>query len=92
MYIAYVCCIDFYLPFGHLVKQPEEASKEVEKEARKGKQSSGKQIEKYRKMLKSIQEKDKKKEEDKGMEMEITWVPGRAKIYVFPCVRSTFSL
>ncbi|CDQ89701.1 unnamed protein product [Oncorhynchus mykiss] len=58
------------------VKQPEEASKEVEKEARKGKQSSGKQIEKYRKMLKSIQEKDKKKEEDKGMEMEITWVPG----------------
>uniref|UniRef100_A0A8C7ME35 Uncharacterized protein n=1 Tax=Oncorhynchus kisutch TaxID=8019 RepID=A0A8C7ME35_ONCKI len=33
-------------------------------------------IEKYREMLKSIQEKDKKKEEDKGMEMEITWVPG----------------
>uniref|UniRef100_A0A8C8LVH3 ESF1 RRM domain-containing protein n=1 Tax=Oncorhynchus tshawytscha TaxID=74940 RepID=A0A8C8LVH3_ONCTS len=57
------------------VKQPEEASKEVEKEARKGKQSSGKQIEKYREMPKSIQEKDKKKE-DKGMEMEITWVPG----------------
>ncbi|XP_045078095.1 ESF1 homolog [Coregonus clupeaformis] len=52
------------------VKQPGE-----EKKARKGKQSSGKQIEKYREMLKSIQEKDKKKE-DKGMEMEITWVPG----------------
>ncbi|KAK6300288.1 hypothetical protein J4Q44_G00283860 [Coregonus suidteri] len=57
------------------VKQPEEASKEVEKKARKGKQSSDKQIEKYREMLKSIQEKDKKKD-DKGMEMEITWVPG----------------
>uniref|UniRef100_A0A8C7RAM6 ESF1, nucleolar pre-rRNA processing protein, homolog (S. cerevisiae) n=1 Tax=Oncorhynchus mykiss TaxID=8022 RepID=A0A8C7RAM6_ONCMY len=57
------------------VKQPEEASKEVEKKVRKGKQSSGKQIEKYREMLKSIQEKDQKKE-DKGMEMEITWVPG----------------
>ncbi|XP_035634835.2 ESF1 homolog [Oncorhynchus keta] len=56
------------------VKQPEEASKEVEK-VRKGKQSSVKQIEKYREMLKSIQEKDQKKE-DKGMEMEITWVPG----------------
>uniref|UniRef100_A0A8C7JYL2 ESF1, nucleolar pre-rRNA processing protein, homolog (S. cerevisiae) n=2 Tax=Oncorhynchus kisutch TaxID=8019 RepID=A0A8C7JYL2_ONCKI len=57
------------------VKQPEEASKEVEKKVRKGKQSSGKQIEKYREILKSIQEKDQKKE-DKGMEMEITWVPG----------------
>uniref|UniRef100_A0A674DZV7 ESF1, nucleolar pre-rRNA processing protein, homolog (S. cerevisiae) n=1 Tax=Salmo trutta TaxID=8032 RepID=A0A674DZV7_SALTR len=53
-----------------------EEDKEVEKKARKGKQSSGKQIEKYREMLKSIQEKDKKEEEDKGMEMEITWVPG----------------
>lgn len=48
----------------------------MEKKVKKGKQSSGKQIEKYRELLKSIQEKDKK-EEDKGMEMEITWVPGR---------------
>lgn len=45
MCIANVCCIDVYFSFGHLVKQPEEASKEVEKKARKGKQSSGKQIE-----------------------------------------------
>lgn len=31
---------------------------------------------KYRELLRGIQEKEKKVQEDKGMEMEITWVPG----------------
>lgn len=36
------------------------------------------QIAKYRELLQSIQEKDRK-EKDKDMEMEITWVPGTSQ-------------
>ncbi|XP_067297028.1 ESF1 homolog [Pseudorasbora parva] len=45
----------------------------VEKKGSKGKKSA-EQIAKYRDLLKSIQDKDKGK--DDGMDMEITWVPG----------------
>ncbi|MEQ2189042.1 hypothetical protein GOODEAATRI_021179, partial [Goodea atripinnis] len=37
---------------------------------------SEEQINKYRELLRSIQVKEKKLQEDKDMEMEITWVPG----------------
>ncbi|MBN3274822.1 ESF1 protein, partial [Polyodon spathula] len=55
----------------------------IESEQKQGKASRPKkahkddeeQIAKYRELLKSIQEKDKK-HEDKDMEMEIKWVPG----------------
>ncbi|MEQ2310875.1 pre-rRNA-processing protein esf1 [Ameca splendens] len=40
------------------------------------KKRSEEQINKYRELLKSIQVKEKKLQEDKDMEMEITWVPG----------------
>lgn len=33
---------------------------------------------KYRELLRGIQEKEKKLQEDKDMEMEITWVPGKS--------------
>ncbi|XP_026059504.1 ESF1 homolog [Carassius auratus] len=44
-----------------------------ETKSRKEKKSS-EQIAKYRELLKSIQDKDKEK--DDGMDMEVTWVPG----------------
>lgn len=44
-----------------------------EKKSSKGKKST-EQIAKYRDLLKSIQDKDKEK--DNNMDMEITWVPG----------------
>lgn len=40
------------------------------------KKKSEEQILKYRELLKGIQEKEKKLQEDKAMEMEISWVPG----------------
>lgn len=40
------------------------------------KKKSEEQISKYRELLKGIQEKEKKVQEDKDMEMEVTWVPG----------------
>uniref|UniRef100_A0A3Q3SNL7 ESF1, nucleolar pre-rRNA processing protein, homolog (S. cerevisiae) n=1 Tax=Mastacembelus armatus TaxID=205130 RepID=A0A3Q3SNL7_9TELE len=43
---------------------------------KKKKKKSEEQISKYRNLLKGIQDKDKKLQEDKDMEMEITWVPG----------------
>ncbi|XP_056312506.1 ESF1 homolog [Danio aesculapii] len=46
-----------------------------EKTASKEKKGSG-QIDKYRELLKSIQDKDKKEDDDNKMNMEITWVPG----------------
>lgn len=33
---------------------------------------------KYRELLRGIQEKEKKLQEDRDMDMEITWVPGRS--------------
>uniref|UniRef100_A0A3Q3GE65 ESF1, nucleolar pre-rRNA processing protein, homolog (S. cerevisiae) n=1 Tax=Labrus bergylta TaxID=56723 RepID=A0A3Q3GE65_9LABR len=51
--------------------------KEDEKKKKKKKKKSGEeQISKYRELLKGIQDKEKKLQEDKDMEMEITWVPG----------------
>uniref|UniRef100_A0A3Q3N5S3 ESF1, nucleolar pre-rRNA processing protein, homolog (S. cerevisiae) n=1 Tax=Labrus bergylta TaxID=56723 RepID=A0A3Q3N5S3_9LABR len=49
--------------------------KEDEKKKKK-KKSGEEQISKYRELLKGIQDKEKKLQEDKDMEMEITWVPG----------------
>ncbi|TKS68803.1 ESF1 -like protein ABT1-associated protein [Collichthys lucidus] len=61
-------------------KQTEEPIVEVEKkpqkEEEKKKKKSKAQISKYRELLKGIQSKEKKLQEDKNMEMEITWVPG----------------
>ncbi|XP_070408773.1 ESF1 homolog isoform X3 [Nothobranchius furzeri] len=56
----------------------EEIVKEVEVKPvkEKKKKKSEEQIRKYRELLKSVQSNEKKLEEDKGMEMEITWVPG----------------
>lgn len=57
--------------------------KKVEK-----KKKSEEQISKYRELLRGIQDRDKKLQEDKDMEMEVTWVPGRPtrsrsnKVYV----------
>uniref|UniRef100_A0A8C7YHG8 ESF1, nucleolar pre-rRNA processing protein, homolog (S. cerevisiae) n=1 Tax=Oryzias sinensis TaxID=183150 RepID=A0A8C7YHG8_9TELE len=55
------------------------ASSSEEEEALSGeeetkKRRSEEQISKYRELLKSVQDKDQK--EDRGMEMEVTWVPG----------------
>lgn len=43
---------------------------------RKSQKDDEEQIAKYRELLRSIQEKEKKQEE-KDIEMEIKWVPGR---------------
>ncbi|KAI1896880.1 hypothetical protein AGOR_G00099400 [Albula goreensis] len=48
---------------------------DVMKVGKKSKKSDAKQINKYRDLLKGIQDKDRK-QQDKAMEMEITWVPG----------------
>ncbi|XP_018540348.1 ESF1 homolog isoform X2 [Lates calcarifer] len=55
-------------------KQTEEEKPQREEERRKKK--SEEQISKYRQLLRGIQDKEKKLQEDKDMEMEITWVPG----------------
>lgn len=52
-----------------------EVEKKPQKEEEKKKKSKA-QISKYRELLKGIQSKEKKLQEDKNMEMEITWVPG----------------
>ncbi|XP_059187056.1 ESF1 homolog [Centropristis striata] len=60
-------------------KQTEESVVEMEKKPQKEKEkkkNSKEQISKYRELLKGIQDKEKKLQEDKDMEMEITWVPG----------------
>ncbi|XP_076004093.1 ESF1 homolog [Genypterus blacodes] len=46
------------------------------KEEEKKKNKGSKQISKYRELIKGIQSKEKKLQEDNDMEMEITWVPG----------------
>lgn len=40
-------------------------------------EKNAEQVCKYRELLRGIQEKEKQLQEDKDMEMEITWVPGR---------------
>uniref|UniRef100_UPI0037E815E9 ESF1 homolog n=1 Tax=Semicossyphus pulcher TaxID=241346 RepID=UPI0037E815E9 len=47
-----------------------------QKEEQKKQKKSDEQISKYRELLRGIQDKEKKLQEDKDMEMEITWVPG----------------
>ncbi|XP_076584918.1 ESF1 homolog [Chaetodon auriga] len=60
-----------------LSKEPNvEKKPQREEEKRKKKKKSQEQISKYRELLKGIQDKEKKLQEDKDMEMEITWVPG----------------
>lgn len=46
---------------------------------KKKKKSEG-QISKYRELLRGIQDKEKKLQEDKDMEMEISWVPGTTRL------------
>uniref|UniRef100_A0A3Q2TD75 ESF1, nucleolar pre-rRNA processing protein, homolog (S. cerevisiae) n=1 Tax=Fundulus heteroclitus TaxID=8078 RepID=A0A3Q2TD75_FUNHE len=59
-------------------EQEDGAEEPAEKEEKKKKKmkKSEEQINKYRELLKSIQVKEKKLQEDRDMEMEITWVPG----------------
>ncbi|KAF3688172.1 ESF1 -like protein ABT1-associated protein [Channa argus] len=56
----------------------EQVMEEVKKpqQEEKKKKNSEEKISKYRELLKGIQDKEKKLQEDKDMEMEITWVPG----------------
>uniref|UniRef100_A0A671VQ75 ESF1, nucleolar pre-rRNA processing protein, homolog (S. cerevisiae) n=1 Tax=Sparus aurata TaxID=8175 RepID=A0A671VQ75_SPAAU len=49
---------------------------ENDDDGKQKKKKSEEQILKYRELLKGIQEKEKKLQEDKAMEMEISWVPG----------------
>nr|XP_046232382.1 ESF1 homolog [Scatophagus argus]XP_046232392.1 ESF1 homolog [Scatophagus argus] len=59
-------------PVVEVDRKPQE---EEEKKKNKKKKSED-QISKYRELLKGIQDKEKRLQEDKDMEMEITWVPG----------------
>lgn len=52
-------------------EQQQQEEKKKEKEKR-----SEQQISKYRELLRGLQDKEKKLQEDRDMEMEITWVPG----------------
>ncbi|MEQ2273705.1 hypothetical protein XENORESO_007817, partial [Xenotaenia resolanae] len=56
--------------------EEETNDEEMEEKPLERKKRSEEQINKYRELLKSIQVKEKKLQEDKDMEMEITWVPG----------------
>lgn len=49
------------------------------------KKKSEEQISKYRELLKGIQDKEKKLQGDKDMEMEITWVPGTSRRLLKAC-------
>lgn len=66
-------------------KQQEEKKKEKrseqqqqQEEKKKKEKRSEQQISKYRELLRGLQDKEKKLQEDRDMEMEITWVPGDA--------------
>ncbi|XP_037545539.1 ESF1 homolog [Nematolebias whitei] len=54
----------------------EEGTVTEEEEKRRRKKKSEEQIKAYRELLKNIKDKEAQQQEDKGMEMEITWVPG----------------
>lgn len=56
----------------------EEEQQKIQKsrQQRPKKEKSEEQLSKYRDLLRGIQDKEKKLQEDKDMEMEITWVPG----------------
>lgn len=64
--------------FSVVAKQPEEPGEEEEEKKKKKKKEnrSEEQISKYRELLRGIQDKEKKLQGDKDMEMEVTWVPG----------------
>lgn len=63
--------------FSVVAKEPEEPGEEEEGKKKKKKENrSEEQISKYRELLRGIQEKEKKLQGDKDMEMEVTWVPG----------------
>ncbi|XP_068451727.1 ESF1 homolog [Clinocottus analis] len=53
-----------------------EEKKPQKKNKKERKKRSEEQVSKYRELLKGIRVKEKKLQEDKDMEMEITWVPG----------------
>lgn len=55
-----------------------------EDKPRKSQKDDEEQIAKYRELLQSIQEKEKKQEE-KDIGMEIKWVPGRVYFFFFSC-------
>ncbi|XP_042338083.1 ESF1 homolog [Plectropomus leopardus] len=57
-------------------KETEVKKEEEQEEKKKKKKKSEEQISKYRELLRGIQDKDRKLQEDRDMEMEITWVPG----------------
>lgn len=59
-------------------KEDKEKKIEQQQEKRKKEKKSEQQISKYRELLRGLQDKEKKLQEDKDMEMEITWVPGDA--------------
>ncbi|XP_044198247.1 ESF1 homolog isoform X1 [Thunnus albacares] len=59
-----------------VAERTDEPVVEEEEKKKKKKKKSEEQISKYRQLLKGIQDKEKKIQEDKSMEMEITWVPG----------------
>uniref|UniRef100_A0A671VPL8 ESF1, nucleolar pre-rRNA processing protein, homolog (S. cerevisiae) n=1 Tax=Sparus aurata TaxID=8175 RepID=A0A671VPL8_SPAAU len=63
-----------YLASSSEEEDDEEGGEDDKKKQKKKK--SEEQILKYRELLKGIQEKEKKLQEDKAMEMEISWVPG----------------
>ena len=69
-----IVCLLFV--FDNLAEEQEAFVEEVREKPAKGKKRSAEQIGKYREMLKNIQDKNTK-HQDKDMEMEITWVPGR---------------
>lgn len=67
--------------FSLVAEEPEEPGEDEEerkkKKKMKKKENRGEeQISKYRELLRGIQDKEKKLQGDKDMEMEVTWVPG----------------
>ncbi|KAM9313980.1 ESF1 homolog isoform 2-T2 [Pholidichthys leucotaenia] len=53
-----------------------EEEEEEQKEKKRKKKRNEEHISKYRELLRGIQDKERRQQEDKDMEMEITWVPG----------------
>lgn len=58
--------------------EKEERSEQQQEEKKKKEKRGEQQISKYRELLRGLQDKEKKLQEDRDMEMEITWVPGDA--------------
>ncbi|XP_022616408.1 ESF1 homolog [Seriola dumerili] len=56
--------------------EEEKPEEEEEKTKKTKKKKSEEQISKYRELLRGLQDREKKLQEDKDMQMEITWVPG----------------